>query len=169
VLSIKLPLREKPQVTSIKLPLKENVWLLIGFVLSERIIELKTKETTILENVKSRILFDISIVDKNHLKITWEGESVPKLLIYKKRVEEEWSKEPEVELDWDLHSYILEIDSNSYDFKVLGKNDSGESGVISIGNYQNYNMDFSIDLPINQKIYYFDLSLTSEFRFEVNL
>jgi hypothetical protein len=66
--SIRLPLKELAKVTSVRLPLKETVWIKNGFIISERIIEWKKKETIMIEIIKSRILVDVEMIDKNHLK-----------------------------------------------------------------------------------------------------
>lgn len=167
--SIRLPLKETAKVTSVKLPLKETVWIINGFIISERIIEWKKIETILIETIKSRILVDVELIDKNHIKLTWYGDAVPKIQIYKKRTEEEWGTTPIAELKWSLGTYIAEIDTNSYDFKIIGIEDTGEADTVSIGSHQEYDIDVKFELPINEKKMYFDIEIKTEYRFEVNI
>jgi hypothetical protein len=166
--SIKLPLKETAIVASIKLPLKETVWVLNGFTVSENIVDWKESKFLVTENVKSRIIIEAEMIDKNHIKFKWYGDVVPKVLIYKRVIGDDWG-EPEEILDWNDDEYIMDFDSASYEIRILGSNDTGESDRIVFGQHQEYDVDFSFELPINEKYYYFDVNVTSVYRIEVNL
>lgn len=167
--SVKLPLRELAQVASVKLPLRENVWLLQGFILQENIISLKTNEIVLIENIKSFITTQIELVDRNHIKIKWFGDSVPKIQIWRRRIDEDYGTTPYLEVDWKTAECIIPIDVNGYVFKVKGVLDTGEGQEYQIGGSQDYEVNMNLLLPINQKNYYFDIGVSSVYRFEVNV
>jgi len=168
-LSIKFPLRETAQVTSIKFPIRETAFILQGFIIEERVIDWQIASFNILESIKSRIFFDTELIDKNHIKITWYGEPVPKILIYRKAEGEEDYGSPFVTLPWTPQEYEMLIDGSGYDIKLMGIQDTGESSQISLGENQDNNLKVDVKLPVNEKYYYIDCECTSEYRIEVNL
>jgi hypothetical protein len=167
--SIKLPLHESVRVISVKLPLHETIWLLNGFILKENIIQIHTKEIVLLENIKSFITTQVELVDKNHIKLKWFGDSVPKVQVFRRLIDEEYGTKPYVELPWSPNEYIMPIDANSYVIKVVGIQNTGSGQEYQIGNNQDYDVDMSLQLPINEKHYYFDIDFTSVYRIEVNI
>lgn len=168
-ISTKLPLREKASVTSVKFPLFETAWVIEGFIIRENIIEWKITSFNLIENIKSRINIDLELVDNNHVKIKWFGESVPKILIYKKLDGEEFMSTPIATLNWSPQEYIVDVDSNGYGFKLVGIYNSGESDELSVGSSQRVNIDMDSPLPLNEKYYYFNIEVFSEYRIEVNV
>lgn len=167
--TIRLPIRETAQVASIKLPLHETVWLLNGFVLTENIVSWKKEEIVLIENIRSFITTKVELIDKNHIKISWFGDSVPKVQIFRKLIDEEYGTTPYIELPWETKEYIMPIDNNGYNFKVVGSQNTGLGQEYQIGDGQTYDVNMNLQLPINVKNYYFDIDLYSEYRFEVNL
>jgi hypothetical protein len=109
------------------------------------------------------------MIDKNHVKIKWFGDSTPKIQIFKRLVDEEYGEKPFVELPWSTSEYIMTIDSNSYVFKVVGSQNTGVGQEYQIGNAQDFEVNMNLQLPLNVKNYYFDLAFTTEYRIEVNL
>jgi hypothetical protein len=166
--SVKLPLIQKAQVTSIKLPLKQTALVINGFILAENIVTWKTKSITLIENIKSRLLLEAELVDKNHIKLKWFGEKVPNIQIFKRLDIEEYSNVPLIILPWDVKQYEDIIDSNSYDYKVIGVNSTGESNEVLVGEDKEYDINCTLEIPINEKNYFIDLDLISEYRLEVN-
>lgn len=166
--SIKLPLRETTQVASIKLPLKETVWLLNGFIVEENIIDWKEQHFLLSENIMSRIIIDGEMVDKNHIKFKWYGEEVPKVEVYRRVLGDSYG-EPEATLKWDDGEYIMYFDSNAYEIKLMGTNETGESDKIVIGQPQEYDVNVYFELPVNEKYYYVEVEFTSVYKVEVNL
>jgi hypothetical protein len=167
--SIKLPLRETASVASVKLPLKETALVLSGFIMKENIISWKQQTITLMENIKSRILLQANLLDKNHVLLKWFGEKVPKVQIFSKFDGDEYSSKPIAVVNWSPQEYELLVGSNGYDVKVIGQNGTGESNEISIGEDKEYDVSCSVELPINEKNYFFDIFYVSEYRIEVDL
>ena len=167
--SIKLPLRETARVVSIKLKLFETVSLLSGFVMSENVVSWHEEDIILIENVKSFITSTVGMVNKNHISIAWFGNPVPKVEIYRRNVDEEYDTIPYVSLPWNPSEYIMEMDNNSYVIKVVGANQTGEGQEFQIGNNQDYIVNEDLLLPINEKRYYLDIAITTEYRIEVNI
>jgi len=167
--TIRLPLKETAQVSSIKLPLKETAWVIDGFIISENIISWKTHNITLLENIKSRIILDAELIDINHVKITWYGDYIPIVQIFKKKhTDDLWDTTPIAEVKWNVGGYIIPVDIDSYDIKVIGAYDTGDCDPIQLGYGQQYPVNIDFSVPVNNKNYYFELNLVSEYRFEVN-
>jgi hypothetical protein len=167
--SKKLPIRETAQVVSIKLPFTEQVWILEGFVIDENIVSWKSNEIILLETIKSFITTQLELIDKNHVKIKWFGEPVPKIQLFRRRIDEDFPISPFAEVLWSPTEYIMVLDGNGYVIKVLGSQSTGESPQVQIGDNMDYDVEMDVSLPLNQKNYYFDLELYSVYRFEVNL
>lgn len=167
--SVKFPLRQTAKVTSKKLPLKQTALIINGFILQENIIEWKRKTITLIENIKSRLLLTAELIDRNHVLLKWFGEPVPKVQIFKKLDTEEYSPTPYVTVNWSPQEYNMLIDSNSYNFKIVGQNQTGESNEIYIGQDKQYNINCSAEIPINEKNYFINVDLTSEYRIEVDV
>jgi hypothetical protein len=167
--SIKLPLRETARVASVKLPLKETALVLQGFIMKENIISWKEQTITLMENIKSRILLQAQLLDKNHVLLKWFGEKVPKVQIFSKFDGDEYLTKPAAIVNWSPQEYTMLVGSNGYDIKVIGLNGTGESNEISLGESKEYDVDCSVELPINEKNYFFDIFYVSEYRIEVDL
>jgi len=167
--SVKLPLHETAIVVSIKLRLHETVSLLNGFIMTENIISWKEKDLVLIENVKSFITTQITLLDKNHILLKWFGSSVPIVQIYRRMVDEEYGTTPFKELPWSPSEYVMEMDNNGYVIKVIGSNKTGEGQEFQIGESQDYEMNMDLVLPINEKRHYFDIAINTEYKIEVNI
>lgn len=167
--SVKFPLRQTAKVTSVKFPLKQTALIINGFILQENIVEWKRKTITLIENIKSRLLLTAELVDRNHVLLKWFGEAVPKVQIIKKLDTEEYPPIPYATVNWSPQEYNMLIDSNSYNFKVIGQNATGESNEIYIGQDKQYDINCSAEIPINEKNYFIDIDLPSVYRIEVDL
>ena len=167
--SIKLPLNQIAKVSSIKLPLKQTALIIDGFILTEHIIEWKHKAITLIETIKSRLLLESELIDKNHILLKWFGEPVPKVQIFKKLDTEDYPQKPYATVSWSPQEYNMLVDSNSHNFKVIGQNQTGESNDIYIGQDKEYDIKCHIEIPINEKNYFIDIDLISEYRVEVDV
>ena len=167
--SVKLPLKQTAKVSSVKLPLKQTALIINGFILAENIVEWKRRTITLIEIIKSRLLLTAELVDKNHVLLKWFGEAVPKVQIFKKLDTEEYSTRVYDTVSWSPQEYNMLIDSNSYNFKIIGENGTGESNEIYIGESKQYDVSCDAEIPLNEKNYFIDIDLTSEHRIEVDL
>jgi hypothetical protein len=167
-ISVRLPIRETAKVSSIKFPIREKALVLSGFVFRENIISWQKKETTLIESIKSRILLNATLLDKNHIKLMWHGEKVPKVMLYDVLDGDEFPNTPSATFNWSPQETVWQIDANGHDIKVKGTGDTGESNVISIGENREYEVECTVDLPINEKNFFIPIDFTSEFRIEVN-
>ena len=167
---ILLPLRETTQVWSVKLPLKEQAFVVAGFILFENIITMRQSLLTIMENIRSRIVLETELFDKNHVKLKWFGESVPKVQIYRKEDgEDTYPITPLATVNWQPSEYYMEIDENGYDIQLKGIYNTGESNQISLGENKDYDVEVPINIPLNEKNIFIELNVISEYRIEVNL
>ena len=167
--SIKLPLKETARVSSVKLPLRETAFVISGFMMRENIVSWKEQVITLMENIKSRILLQASLLDKNHILLKWFGEKVPKVQIYSKFDGDEYNNSPTAIVNWTPQEYTLLIGSNGYDIKVIGQSGTGESNEVSIGEGKEYDIECVAELPINEKNHFLDISVFSVYRIEVSL
>lgn len=167
-ISVKLPLHETAKVSSIKLPIRETALILNGFVMHENIIEWLKKDITLIESVKSRLLLNAELLDKNHVKLQWFGENVPKVMIFDTLDGEDMPATPFVTVPWTPQEYTMLIDANGHDIMIKGTGDTGESNILSIGENKEYNVACAVELPLNEKNYFIDIDLVSEYRIGVN-
>jgi hypothetical protein len=167
--SIKLPISEMVRAVGAKMPIHETAWVLEGFVMAENIVSWKSNEIILLENIRSFITVLFELVDKNHVKIKWFGQPVPKVQIFRRRIDEDFGTTPFIELPWNPSEYVMQLDTNGYVIKIVGSQNTGESQQFQVGEDEDYDIAMNVSLPVNQKNYYYDLNLTSEYRFEVNL
>lgn len=165
----KLPLKEVTSLTRVKIPVKEYSWDLKGIILEENIVEAMHKSLTLIEEVRSRILVDVDMLDRNNLRLKWYGDEVPKVEIYKKvEIDEEFT-DLVATLDWDEGQCDINIDNNSYDIQVLGVNGTGESSIINVAEPLYYAVKTDIDIAMNEKVYDVDIDLVATYRIDIDL
>lgn len=165
--STKLQISQTAVMTQVKLLIVETAWDFKGLILEENIVAKMNRQITILEEVRARILTNTELVDKNHIKIKWYGDSVPQLDVMKKVfVDENYTKEGTY--NWDKGEAIILIDDNEYNVQLVGVNGTGESGVIDLGESSGIDVFSSVNIALNEKIYDVEVSYTSEYKIEVN-
>jgi len=167
-LSVKLPIRETAKVSSVKLAMRETALVITGFFMRENIVTLLSREITLIEVLKSRILLTASLVDKNHIMLKWYGEKVPKVLIFDKLDGEDFTTTPKYTVNWTPQEFLMAIDGNGHDYKIQGLSGTGESNVISIGENKEYAVDCTVELPINEKNFFFNIHYMSEYKIGVH-
>jgi hypothetical protein len=72
-------------------------------------------------------------------------------------------------VNWQPQEYLLEIDENGYDIKLIGIYNTGESNQVSLGENKDYDVRCSVQIPLNEKNVFVELEVVSEYRIEVNL
>lgn len=167
--SVKLPLKVTPKVVSVMMPIRETVWVVDGFIISERIVGWKKQDLTILENIKSRILTEIELLNRNQVKIKWYGESVPQVMIFTRRIGDDWGNTPIATIPWDVGEYVMDVDLNEYEVRILGIQNTGEADSVVFGANQEYDINFDFVLPVNEKYYFLEIDVTSTYEIEVSL
>ena len=63
--SMKIPLKEQASPLGIKVPLKEYAMDFNGLIIEENVVAKMHKDITILEDIRSRIMFDVELVNRN--------------------------------------------------------------------------------------------------------
>ena len=166
--STKFPVREQARGKSIKIPLSETALTFEGFVIQENVIDKMVSSLVLEEEVRNRILVDVSMTDRNNLVLKWYGEKVDELDIFIR---------PFVELEYQLYSTHkwgegeanVFIDDNAYYIQLVGKNGSGESFELEIDVSTPIQIKSDVTISLNEKIYDIDIDYTSAYRFEVTL
>ena len=165
--TFKVPMVEETQALGVKVPLTEYVWDFYGLVIEEQVLGNFSKTLTLLEEVRSRILFDVELLERNKIRIKWYGEAVPGVQIYRKmEVDEEWTYVGDYA--WEDSEATIDLDNNEQLIKVIGINDSGESGETTIGESNYTRIDTVVEILLNRKVYMFNIDFTGKHTFNIN-
>lgn len=165
----KLPLKEVSSLTYAKIPVKEYSWDFKGLILEENIVATMHKSLTIIEEVRSRILVDIEMLDRNNIQLKWYGDAVPKVEVYKKAEIDEVFTDKVATLDWEVGQCDINIDNNSYDIQLLGINGTGESSIINVAEPLYCAVKTDISIAMNEKVYDVDVDLVATYRIDIDL
>lgn len=114
-----------------------------------------------METNENRILLNISVVDATHILLKWYGLRESRIMIFN-----ELSSIPIVTLNWYPQEYLMTIDENGHSYRIVGVDDLNVSNIVSVGKRMFYGIDCDVLLPYNEKIYFIDIDLISEFRIE---
>lgn len=165
--SVKLPMKEISNAGMVKLPVREVCWVLHGLVLEENIITSIKTPLILIEDIRSRILTETEMVNGTDVRIKWFGDSVPKVEIYKKMLTDE-----EYDLvsthEWSEENAVITIGNGDHNIWLKGNNSTGESAVIALGETTYKEVDVTVEIPLNEKIYDFSVENISTYRIEVN-
>ena len=167
--SIKIPLKEQVAAgKNIKIPLTETALTFEGFVITENVIDTMNSTLPIVEEVRNRILVDVSMIDRNTLVLNWYGEKVDELdVMIRPFVEEEYQLYSTHE--WREGQTTVTIDDNAYYIQLVGKNGSGESFELEIDISTPVSIKSDVTISLNEKIYDIDVDYISAYRFEASL
>jgi hypothetical protein len=164
---VKVPLKEVADTKVVKVPLKEYTMDFKGLIIDETIVASMRKDITILEDIRSRILFDVELINRNYVKVTWYGETVPTVEVrHKMEVDEEWTSVGV--FNWSDESVEFALDNNEHNIMLIGGNNTGESGTCVIGEASYIRIDPIVGVLINEKIYNVAIDFTREFHVDVN-
>lgn len=163
----KLPLNETASLTSARLPIRETAWNFKGIVIEENVVGKMSRPLTLIEEVRSRILADVEILNRNTVKVKWYGDEVPEVEVTKKiAVDEEY--ESVGVYKWNDGEAIFEIDNNEYHIKLVGTRGTGESSVIEIGEGVNIDIETQLNILLNEKTYNVYIDNPSQYKVYVN-
>ena len=189
VLSTKSPLKisvkeEAIAINEVVFSISEEAWDFKGIILEETIVDYKSASFIIYEgftvfefsksasfiryeDVRSRILTDIYMIDKNHVGVKWYGQPVDKVMILKKsQLDDTYDIVDTV--PWEVGEYIVEVSEDATNIKVEGAGQTGESSTIALEDGFNTEVKTDFDIAINLKVHYLDTSRDSVFRLKVN-
>ena len=164
---LKVPLKEQAHALGIKVPLVEYTMDFKGLIIEETIVDKMRKDITILEDIRSRILFNVELIDRNHVEVSWYGEAVPTVEVrHKMEVDEEWTVVGVY--SWNTTSIEFSLDNNEHQIMLIGGNNTGESGTGIVGETMYIRIDPTIGVLINEKIYNVDIDFTKSISVDVN-
>lgn len=164
---LKIPLKETVDTKVVKVPLKEFAMDFKGVIIEENVVAKMRKDITVLEDIRSRILFDAEMVNRNLLKVSWYGEEVPSVEVkHKMEVDEVWTSVGV--FAWAETSTTFPLDNNEHHIMLIGGNNTGESGICVVGEANYIRVDPTVGVLINEKIYNVNINFISEIRVEIN-
>ena len=165
--STKLPLNETASLTSARLPIRETAWNFKGIIIEENVVGMMSKPLTLIEEVRSRILADVELLNRNTVKVKWFGDEVPEVEVTKKiAVDEEY--ESVGIYKWSDGEAVFEIDNNEYHIKLIGVRGTGESSAIEIGEATNIDIETQLNILLNEKTYNIRIDNPSQYKIYVN-
>lgn len=164
---LKIPLKEEARPLGIKVPLKEFTMDFKGLIIEENVVATMHKDITILEDIRSRIMFDVELVNRNLVRISWYGEEVPTIEVcHKMEVDEEWTSVGTY--GWKDYPVEFTIDNNERQIKLFGGGNTGESGICTIGETMYIHIIPEVGVLVNEKIYNVGIDFKRTFRTDVN-
>lgn len=165
--SFKIPLREEARPLGIKIPLKEYTMDFKGLIIEENVVATMHKDITIIEDIRSRIMFDVELINRNTVSLSWYGEEVPNVQVcHKMEADEDWTDVGTYK--WNECPVEFNIDNNERLIKLFGGNNTGESGVCTIGETMYIHIIPEVGVLVNEKIYNVGVNFTRTFRTNVN-
>ena len=166
--SIKVPVKERAYGKSIKIPIAETALTFEGFVMEENVVTTMQSNLPLIDEVRNRILVDVSMLDRNTLMLEWYGEKVDKFDIYIRAIVDDEYQYYSTHT-WDEKTATISIDDNAYYIQLVGHDGSGESFVVEVDVNTPLAIKSNVSISLNEKIYDIDVDYTSAYRFEVSL
>lgn len=172
VIGTKSPLKisvkeEAMSINEVVFSMSEEAWDFKGIILEETIVDYKSASFIVYEDIRSRILTDIYMIDKNHVGVKWYGQPVDNVMILRKsQLDDTYDVIDTV--PWDTGEYIVEVSEDATNIKVEGAGQTGESSTIALEDGFNTEVKTDFDIAINLKVHYLDTSRDSVFRLKVN-
>ena len=166
--SMKVPVKERAYGKSIKVPLTETALTFEGFIMEENVVATMQSSLPLIDEVRNRILVDVSMLDRNTLMLEWYGEKVDKFDIYIRAIVDDEYQYYSTHT-WDEKTATISIDDNAYYIQLVGHNGSGESFVVEVDVNTPLAIKSDVTISLNEKIYDIDVDYTSAYRFEVSL
>lgn len=165
--SIKLPLIETASINSIRIPVTETPWDFKGLIIEENVVGTMNSSLTLIEEIRSRILTEVEILNRNTVKVKWYGDEVPKLELMKKVAGDEDYESVGV-YEWTDGEAVFEISNNEHNIQLIGLNGTGESAIVELGEGEMVDINTQLNILLNEKIYDINVDYTSQFKINVN-
>ena len=166
--SMKVPVKEQAYGKSVKIPITETALTFEGFVMEENVVTTMQSNLPLIDEVRNRILVDVSMLDRNTLMLEWYGEKVEKFDIYIRAIVDDEYQYYSTHT-WDEKTATISIDDNAYYIQLVGHDGSGESFVVEVDVNTPLAIKSDVTISLNEKIYDIDVDYTSAYRFEVSL
>lgn len=138
----------------------EKAWVFQGVVFDENVISLMKAQVLLLEEVKGRILVDLILVDKNHVKLKWYGSEVKTVQVFKKLDIDEKYEADGNPIPWEKGETTITVSDSSYNIILKGPSGSGESGIIDLSETNSDAVKHDLKIALNEKSYF----LTADFK-----
>lgn len=146
----------------------EKAWVFQGIVFDENVISLMKSQVLLLEEVKGRILADLILIDKNHIKLKWYGSKVDTVQVFKKLdIDEKYEADGEP-IPWEKGEVIVTVSDSSYNIILKGPNGSGESGVIDIAETSSDTVKHDLKIALNEKTHFLTANFKETHKLNIN-
>lgn len=146
----------------------EKAWVFQGIVFDENVVSLMSSQVLLLEEVKGRILVDLMLVDKNHIKLKWYGSPVETVQVFKKLdIDDKYESDGDP-IPWDVGETTITISDSSYNVVLKGPNGSGESGVIDILDTGADMVKHDLKIALNEKTYFLTVDFKQTYSLNIN-
>lgn len=164
---LRVPLKEQASTCVVIVPVKEYVMDFKGLIIEENVVGIMRKDITILEDIRSRILFDVELINRNLVKVSWYGEAVPTVEVqHKMEVDDKWTSVGV--FNWGTTSVEFPLDNNEHQIRLIGGDSTGESGIGVVGETMYIRIDPELGILINEKIYNVDIDFNKVYRVDIN-
>ena len=151
-----------------KIPMTEQAWVFQGIIFDEYVIDKMNKNLTFIEEVKSRILTEVTLVDRNHLRIDWFGNELETVKIYKKLDIDEQYETDDKEIPWSEGGTTIALGDGSYNILIDTPNKSGISGVINISDTSYNKVKSDLQIALNEKTHYLNVDFKHTFNIKID-
>lgn len=146
----------------------EKAWVFQGIVFDENVISLMSSQVLLLEEVKGRILVDLMLVDKNHIKLKWYGSEVETIQVYKKLdIDDKYVADGDP-ISWEKGETIITVSDSSYNIILKGPSGSGESGVINLSDTNSDSVVNKLNIALNEKTYFLTADFKETYKININ-
>lgn len=146
----------------------EKAWVFQGIVFDENVIAHMKSQVLLLEEVKGRILVDMVLVDKNHIKLKWYGSKVETVQVFKKLdIDEKYEADGDP-VAWDVGETTITVSDSSYNIILKGPSGSGESGVINLSDTNSDVVKHDLKIALNEKTYFLTVDFKETHKLNIN-
>lgn len=151
-----------------KVAVYEKAWYFTGIIFEENVVAKLNSSLVLQEDIKSRILLNVYLIDRNHIKLEWYGGEVNELQVYKKlQIDDKYEKDGDP-IPWENGSTIINISDDAYDIVLKSPKGEGESGVINMGDTFYVQVQNALNIALNRKIYYINVDFKNKFEIKVD-
>lgn len=155
-------------IISTSLSLVEHMLNGLVFPFVEKIVADNSFGFPLVEKIISLLSCDIQMISPTQLQLTWSGEKVPNIEILRKDISQNTFGNPIATVPFEVGSYLIPIDNNSYIYSVQGSNGTGMSQVeVTIGVQGKTSIQASVNLGDFVKIYEGNIGFVDIFETEI--
>lgn len=153
-----------------KYRITEEAWDFTGIIFDEYIVGQMKSQLLLIEEIKSRILVNVILLDRNNIRLEWYGGNVPAVNVFKKlSIDETYKLDNNEPVPWEEGGVNVAISDDSYDIILKSPNGEGESGSIALGETFYMQVKSLLGIALNRKIHYINIDMKSKFNIKVNV